>query len=795
MSSPFLNDDAQWIWVSDYDDTIDPGQFVLFRKTFSLQDILQDEILLHVSADTRYRLYLNGERLSFGPCKSYLARWYYETVNITPLLRAGGNVLSAKVLRFSATNSAGSSMARSPLPGLILWCKIGDLELHTNKTWKAIKDHATNLVPASEWDLRLGPPFLDLSEKVYAEPKQESWTEFDFDDGEWMESEIRTVKRKMSPMLDPRRLTPRPIPHLPEISKRFDDVVTCSDDTYIEDWRKLLRDDRPMKLAAGSISVVEIESEVLTTGFIEFDFVVEGTGDAPEIQILCAESYENDMENGQPRSKDDRTNFRTGKLYGPTDTYFCNTKLSRNHYEPFWWRTFRYIRITVSCPPTSSLVFNSITYRSTHYPLPITTFISSTDLINKLHSTSVNTLLNCMHETHEDCPYYEQSQFAMDTRSQLLFSYTISHSDLLARKTIHEFYASRRDDGLLETHFPNPGRGMNIPQFSLYWIFMLQDHMIHFHDLALVKRYIGTADGILDHFAGRLNEKGLVGKFEVEGTWAFVDWVGEWFTPAKGFSSMGVPKAYYEKGAATVNSLVYALALKSAAEMCTALGRNDTAEEYLERAGSVIQAVNKHCYDDTKGIYLDGPGATGQYSQHVQIFAVLTDAVNGEAARTLMRRTIREKETLGLAKASFAMSFYLFRAVAKAGIYEEVWDELLSPWKKMLNQNLTTWAESDSMVRSDCHGWSATPMYEITREIAGVKSAWNETKIIPRVNLVSEMRGSFVVAGGDTVDVSWDESKQVKLKASKDMEFELVLRSTSIHVRLLKGEEQFFGWT
>src|SRR3954465_13098101 len=109
MSSPFLNDDAHWIWVPGYDDTVDPGQFVLFRKTFSLQDIPQDETLLHVSADTRYRLYLNGKRLSFGPCKSYLARWYYETVNITPFLRAGGNVLSAKVLRFSATNSAGSS--------------------------------------------------------------------------------------------------------------------------------------------------------------------------------------------------------------------------------------------------------------------------------------------------------------------------------------------------------------------------------------------------------------------------------------------------------------------------------------------------------------------------------------------------------------------------------------------------------------------------------------------------------------------------------------------------------------
>lgn len=39
----------------------------------------------------------------------------------------------------------------------------------------------------------------------------------------------------------------------------------------------------------------------------------------------------------------------------------------------------------------------------------------------------------------------------------------------------------------------------------------------------------------------------------------------------------------------------------------------------------------------------------------------------------------------------------------------------------MLDQNLTTWAESESVVRSDCHGWRATLMYEIVREIVGIK--------------------------------------------------------------------------
>ncbi|KAF7879842.1 uncharacterized protein EAF02_008012 [Botrytis sinoallii] len=346
----------------------------------------------------------------------------------------------------------------------------------------------------------------------------------------------------------------------------------------------------------------------------------------------------------------------------------------------------------------------------------------------------------------------------MDTRSQLLFSYTISHSDLLARKMIHEFFASRRDDGLLETHFPNSSRSMNIPQFSFYWLSMIHDHSSHFQDITFIKKYLGTIDGILDHFSDRVNELGLVGQFLEEGTWAFVDWVKEWFTPGRGFSSLGVPKAYFDKGAATINSLVYAMALRSTTVLSEAVGRKATASEYLDRASAIIRSVNKNCYDSNKN------------------FAVLAGAISGDSSKDLMRKTIHEREPLRLSNALFAMSFYMFRAVAKAGIYEEVWEELLGPWKKMLDQNLTTWAESESMVRSDCHGWIATPMYEIVREIGGIQYPTTEdsegcltTIIKPRCDLVKHMKGKFVVTGGKSVEVSWDDSGMVKVLSSSDM--------------------------
>lgn len=100
MPPSLLLGEAKWIWVPHYDDNVDPGKFVFFRKVFHLQSAVVHGATVRVSADTRYRLFVNGARVSFGPCKSYLTRWYYETVDISHLLVKGKNVISAKVLRF-----------------------------------------------------------------------------------------------------------------------------------------------------------------------------------------------------------------------------------------------------------------------------------------------------------------------------------------------------------------------------------------------------------------------------------------------------------------------------------------------------------------------------------------------------------------------------------------------------------------------------------------------------------------------------------------------------------------------
>ncbi len=70
-----------------------------FRKSFTLERV-PASFVIHVSADNRYRLFVNGTSVSLGPARSDLDHWRFETVDIAPQLKPGRNVLAAVVWNF-----------------------------------------------------------------------------------------------------------------------------------------------------------------------------------------------------------------------------------------------------------------------------------------------------------------------------------------------------------------------------------------------------------------------------------------------------------------------------------------------------------------------------------------------------------------------------------------------------------------------------------------------------------------------------------------------------------------------
>ena len=68
----------------------------MFRREFTL-DFPPETASLHITADTRYTLFVNGVRLGSGPMKYFQAHIPYDTYDIAPCLRCGKNVIGVLV--------------------------------------------------------------------------------------------------------------------------------------------------------------------------------------------------------------------------------------------------------------------------------------------------------------------------------------------------------------------------------------------------------------------------------------------------------------------------------------------------------------------------------------------------------------------------------------------------------------------------------------------------------------------------------------------------------------------------
>ena len=745
---------SKWIWVPSWSemDNAHP-RIVYFRKTFTLGGALK-KASVKVSADSRYRLYVNGVSVGFGPCKGDRFVWYYDEIDITPHLKEGENVLSAVVLRYPLDNSQGNqSVWRTDTPGLYVEGSVetegGEIiSLDTDETWKCSISRDIEIIPEG------GLNFLWIMEKATGNAKTSGWKALSYNDESW-ENAKPYVKFKMYKSISPGSITKRPIPELYETEKKFEGTI-CLRDTKIgkDEWDGWLLNGKSIIIPPNSHEVVEINAGELTTGFLQLNLAY---GAGSNIDILTSEAYAyppKDVSAFQSAPiKGDRMDYVGGRLDGFYDYYTVDgygTKDSPEYYEPFWFRTFRFISLDI-ITKDEPLILISFDYRETGYPLEVKTEVDTSDNEMKyIWDISLRTLRRCMHETYEDCPFYEQLQYAMDTRSQILFTYAVSADDRLARKCIDDFHRSLRPDGLTNCSYPSFGPNV-IPGFSLFYILMIYDHMMYFGDKGFIRKFIPTMDAILNFFDSNITEEGIVGKVGGplgEKFWSFIDWTAQWG------ATLGHPTAGLQ-GPITAESLLYAYVLKASADIAEYVGRGYLADEYRTRAKSVIDAVNKYCVGQN-GYYQDGPGVD-EYSQHAQVWAVLAEAISGSEAKALMEKTL---DDAALTQCSVAMAYYLFRAVEKAGLYERT-QKLWQPWRDMLKNNLTTCVESPGeSARSDCHAWGSLALFEIPAVVLGVrpaKAGYAAVEVSPTAGYLDWAKGELITPRG-IIEVEWEKA-------------------------------------
>ena len=665
-----------WIYANEKpQDT----HFYYFTKKFEAK--AGDTLTANVCADTRYQLYFNDNLVCEGPCQGPEGIKYYESADLSPYLKDGENTIFVKVLYMK--EGYFTTVYRRSRPALWFDGRLtGDGSskvIGTDESWECVRDdsvifnHGTGLhgsmPPFEEW---LGEGALSPVEVC-----------------KWYEPNTQNKGVNVWGIVELYPLNPRIIPQM-ELHPR-----------------------KEMTAVKSGAGFVDYDTGEYTTAKVYFRIKSpRGT----VVKLIYSECYSYaDAKGtyGQTKRRRDAYDDVDSGLVGPCDIIHGNGE--EQIFSPFWYRAFRFIRAEL---PEGAEI--SVSYSPYFYPLDNAgSFECSDEAYNKMWHISRNTLLCCMHEMYVDCPHYEQAQYEMDSTLEMLYTFRMGSDKLMPLKSLTDLAHSQISDGMMQANYPS-SRVQIIPNFSLFWVLMARDYIRYTADVKSVRKFLGTIDKLFEGFEELITEEGLIGPTPY---WPFVDWVPGW--------ERGVPSGG-RTAPLTVTCLMYATALKAAAEICEAAGRTARANEYKSRADMIIANVNRLCYDEEAGLYRNTPERR-EFSQHTTVWAVLSGAVTGEDAGELVDRTFNSEYKIS--KCTFSMNHYLFRALEKANRYNYA-QAVLEGWHTMLDWHCTTWCENPDAPRSECHAWSAAPAYEFSAMALGVYptgDGYSSVRIRPNV--------------------------------------------------------------
>lgn len=674
-------------------------------------------VRIHVSADERYELFLDGARIGRGPERGDPGNWNYESYRLD--LSKGTHHLAAKVWWLKAGNlSPYAQMSIRPAFLLAAEGNSGKMISTGSAPWKVVRVEGVEFIPpefawgtgaktrliASKfpWGFEkgMGKGWTPVSNVADAVPAASSsghsskWLLTPATLPPMLENHVHVgnVRHVQSiDAWDTSTLAVVPADHLEKEAGRWNSLVAGKEKLAIpaRTWRRVIVDLEKYRCAYPSLLVSGGKGARIRIRWSESLFL-------PKWQKIKG------MYKIQVKGNRDQTD---GKYFiGIGDEIELDGK-GRRLFEPLWWEAGRFIEITVrtGSQPLSIEDFHLI---ETGYPHSFNGgFKSSDSRLDYISEISRRTLRMCSHETYMDCPYYEQLMYVGDTRIQALATYALGNDDRLPRKAIRMFNSSRIPAGL--THSSYPCREPQIiPPFSLWWVAMVHDFAMWRDDMEFVRSMMPGVRAVLDHFASLIGSDGLIGNPK---GWNFLDWVEGW--------TWGVhPDGGH--GVSGVLNWHAAMTFKMAAELERMLGETEMEKRFERLAKKIAGASDRAFWNEKRKLYADDLGQS-HFSEHSQCLAILGGMIP-QGRRKLISESLFTADDIS--RATIYFSHYLFETFRVLGRIDQLFNRI-GVWHKHKDLGLTTTLESPEPSRSDCHAWSAHPLYHFAASVAGVRPA------------------------------------------------------------------------
>lgn len=658
-----------------------------------------EAVELLISADSRYKLWLNDQFINRGPARSYPHAQAYDRLDLSPHWQAGENRLTVRVYQpgyshFCYVHRAAAGMIAALFVD-------GERRLVTDTSWQVRRNRSfdSDVPRVSIYGSGVERRRLDVADsaenwqpaRVVAEANRPIWS---------------GLHERVTPLLVESLAAAR----LVESRLSVSEVSWDTPHAGVRDaW------------AQGSAVTFAVDD----AGWIRPKFAPNQTAiwlfDLGRAYTCQGGAAIRGASGGETLTISYADKMVDGALVISDPTTYCRVQLSDSFalgagtqtVEPFQMRGGRYVLFQLAGELGDSFAFRPL-IRIAEYPLEITKpFVTDDPQLAAIATMCENTVRACLQDSFVDCVWRESSQWLGDGLIQAKTLAAMCDDFRPMQKMLSDSATGQRGNGMIPSIAPGEVHAYTIPRYACMWVELLAFYIAQSGDVAFAQpsvevlednRFIATTLSLLVqffYFGARERADGL--HVTPVGLRHYIDW-----SPA----SQNDPHAVY--------NLHVVLALQQAAWISGQMKSAERETHCYSEATDLRTRCRAAFYAD--GIWWDDLERT-TYSQLAAAMALLVGAVAPDEQDALLDAIIArsldpsdDHRTGEMVLASPFMHHYIFEALGKFGRKQAIIDIIKLRWGRWVAQGEpTTWENwnIDFPDGSACHAFSAHPRYHL----------------------------------------------------------------------------------